>query len=613
MKKYLFIGFSIVALIGLGIFFYLRFKKKPSSKIITTAQEDVISDVQAEEITPVYPDFIYFPPISVIREALIEMLDNVLAGIAVQNPQQLNAVDLSFLEDFDVPLHPVTGEPVFSNLYIGPNFRNQIGNPLKKGYTMLDLNVMIEGSEKQQVQENKQVNFVSTIPPKARVVSHAPFVNLALHATATAAEILAVDYSAYSEITGSMAGNIATFFNGNANKAAIGLVCLDIENGLFQLDNQNLANRLVAIYEAFKAGCEDYTKVSLLYQALPIQHIGFGVTRALYNAQPEPFWTLPASMTANAMQKNFPVNLIGKSLHSLPYIECIFEYYMYLQAFLPEGAILKNVENTPLKDWQGNDISVLTHFGTENPSYFHYAAHLASGIQVNKPHLNGKTLRIQTNHFNLAGNGYYGAVDNQPTSTKLMQSEDGMGRYAAPKRVVQAIALLSIFSGAKYYNWNDSNVITPVSRSSGEYVAKNEHETTRKDYKGVPAVQAAFKGLCTTEYDAGGGRMVTIAELIDGTEIYTDQYTKVNYLNVTNFSEPKFINPLDWKEFKLSPVLSIVNEGKGLVAILYFQAYDAEQSEFDYHYDDNGFNFVKRLQCPPNTLNISVFELGVVS
>lgn len=596
MKKRIFLPLVILG----GIIVYLVVKKfRPSKDLKNGTSSPMTANLAENSVIVSKP----------IDNPIIDYdLTNVYTGIYTPIMEMLNQVDLSFIEDFDIPLHPVTGEPIFSNLYAGPNYRSQVSNPLKKGFSMIDASMMIEGVEKQT--GNKIGNFVSTIPPKKRsLLFYSPQPNLRLDIDATANDILSVDYSAYNYIGGEMSTNIATFFDGSATKAEIGFVGLDIENGMYNVAVNDLVNRLVAIYEQFRSGCANYTKVSLLYQSSPITRVGFGVNRSDYSSAPEPYWTTPTSWTPNAISKNFPANLIGKTLNSLNYIECIVEYYLYFEAFQPEGTILKNIQGTNLRDWNGNDISNLTHFGLQIPSFFHYAAHTAAILQVQKPHLNGKTMRLQTNNFNIAGVGYWykGNIENQPDNTKLLQCNDGLGRYYLPNKVIQAIELITFFTGARYYNWEATFNIEPVSRTAGKYFSRTSGVPSRLDYSGIAAQQAVIKELSTKK--AVGSEFFSVADLIDGTEIYTDQHTKVDYLNVPNFSTVKEINPLDWKEFKLSPVLSIVNEAKRLVAILHFQAYDCEQAEVDYVYNSNGFNFKQRLQNTPGQIGITICKM----
>lgn len=540
-------------------------------------------------------------------------LTNEVRELVYTVPAMLNQVDFSFITDFDVPVHPnpsYPNEPVFKCLLKGPNFRTQstVGNVLKKGFTQIEWGVMRDDLSERQ-SEPLSSQFVSTLSPEKRAIFYTTDESVNLGASASASQISNTPYSAYQSITNGIK-DFGKIFDGSSTVCKAGLVALDIENAIWQLSDADLANRLVAIYEAFKAGCDTNTKISLLYQALPIQHIGFGVTYDTYTASPEGFWSTPASMTANAIAQGMPSGLVGKSLASLDYIKCIFEYYLYYEAFQPEGAILKNILDTNLIDGNnGADISVLTHFDESRPSFLHFAAHLGAGIEVNKQYLNGRPLMIQTNTFNIAGNGYWfkdfeNEWPSQPNNTKIKQTYDGF-KYAIPARIMEAMALLTYFSGAEFYNWEAGFVLNAVNRSLGEYV---NNEVTRRDYVGFGGEQSAMRRLCAENAQLSTEQF-TVADLIDGTEIYTCDNTKVDYLNVSAFSGVRAVKALDWRKYKLSTVRCIVNEAKGLIAILAFQPYGVEQSSVDVVYNSNGFNFRRNISIPAGHNKIYIYPL----
>ncbi|MDR6564970.1 MULTISPECIES: hypothetical protein [unclassified Arcicella] len=542
-------------------------------------------------------------------------LTNEVRELVYTVPAMLNQVDFSFINDFDVPLHPnptYPNEPVFKCLLKGLNYRSQstVGNIFKKGFTSLEWGLMINTTER-QVYPDYYSNFVSPIPQEKRVIFISSG-NTNLHSSASTSDINNTPYSAYNNLTGDLTNNICKMFDGSSNVAKIHLLGLDIENGIWGLPTADLANRLVAINEKLHEGCDPNTKISLLYQALPVVDVGFGVTYAKYSEPANAYWTTPASMTENAIAMGMPAGNVGKSLHSLAYIKCMFEYYLMYEAFQNEGAVLTNILDTPLLSGSGVNISVLTHFGVSNqdsPSYLHFAAHLASGLEINIPKLNGKKVMVQSNNFNIGGTGYFyrdfgNDWPSQPDTSKIKQCYDGF-KYAIPARMMEAMALLTYFSGAEYYNWDASDVLTPVNRSLGEYVS---NEVSRRDYVGIGGEQSAMRRLCAEKAQVGSTQK-SVADLIDGTEIYTLDNTKVDYLNVSAFSGVRAVKGLDWRTYKLSAVRCIVNEAKGLIAILAFQPYGVEQSSVDVVYNSNGFNFRRNISIPVGHNKIYIYSL----
>lgn len=614
MKKLLFIGSLIV---GLAIYLFTRKKAvgiavDTSGNLFTGFNFPVSTGYTSTSTSSSNSGSISNGSSSNNNDA--NALTSEVRQIAYLTAENLNQVDLTNIDEFDIPLHPnptYPNEPVFKCFMNGPNYRSQstVGNIFKKGFTGVEWGLMQMGTEKQEYPFNP--NFISTIPREKRVIYYRPPQNLNLDVNASGTDIMNTPYSAYNYIGGEMVGNIAKMFEGNADKVHMGLVYMDIENGIWTLNDQELANRLVAIYEQIHSGCDQYTKVSLLYQALPIHYIGFGVSYDDYGHAPSAFWTLPATMTTNASSMGMPVENVGKSLNSLNYIKCVFEYYLYYEAFQEQGTILKNILDENLKDGSGNDISMLDHFDESKPSYLHFASHLTAGIEVNKPWLNGKSLLIQTNNFNMAGIGYYyrdygQEWTSQPNSNKLKQSNDGLGRYAIPSRIMEAMTLLSYFSGCEFYNWNDSRTLTPVNRSTGEYVNGG---VVRTDYSNIDAEQIAIRRL-SVEKAIVGNNQYSVADLIDGSEIYTCDNTKVDYLNVSTFSGVRAVKGLDFRKYKLSAVRCIVNEAKGLIAILAFQPYSCEQSTVDVIYNSNGYNFRKTIQIPVGQNKIYIYSLN---
>lgn len=534
---------------------------------------------------------------------------NKVPQIAIVAPTHLNEIDLSFLGEFDMPVNAITGKPVIENLFKGPNFRQQGHgtNPFKMGYTHIEWGMCKTGTEKQDYPYH--AGFLGSIPiERISFYGSNSYPNMGLDVNSSAADILNVPYSKYEDLENDYKYNVPQIFKTNDTVFKGNLVAIDIENGIHDLPAQEYINRLVALNDALLRGTGDNTDISFIYQTLPIPDVAFSVTRELYSRISADYsWSGVAVMTQNASEKGMPQRLVGKSVATLSNrIRASFEFYFRLEFFLPEGYILKSILDQPLKDYAGNDISVLSHFDTTKPSYFHWAAHIAGALGVQHQFLGEHNIEFRTNNFNIGGTGYYYQYydSGQPDSTKLKQCFDRIGKYKVPNFIVEGAALLAIFCKAKYTNWEGGITLQAVDRAQG--VTIEEYPlVSRRDYEGTGAQNAALKRLAV----ALEAQNYVVTDLIDGNEIYTLHNTKVDYLNISNFSGVRAVNPLDWIQFKCSPIHCIVNEQKGLIAIYACQAYGVEQSEADVYYTENGFNFKKRIQIGINKNEIYIFSL----
>ena len=549
-----------------------------------------------------------------------DWLENEVRDYEVVSPAKLNQVDLTFVPDFEIPKR--NGRYVFENIFKGPNWRNQVtgANFFLKGFTHIDELMLNVGTERQDYPYSD--TFVSTMALN-RIVSvggGGNYPQLKLDVDSDAAAMNSISFTNYSDIGNDFKFNTPQKFKGGDSVYKGAFIGFDLENGSFHLDLQDFVNRIVAIHQQMLDASSADTDVSMMYQSLPFQLVGFGVTRSMYGSTADATWTTPCAMNTNAQQYSFPSSLVGKSLKTLSSrMRCKFEYYMYYEAYIPDGTRMLNTQNTNLQNWAGADISVLNHFDIGKPSYMHCFAHCAAGLGVQRPHLNGKRLMLQANHFNGAGSGYYfgqlyETVDgvtvplrSQPVTTVLKQAHDGLGRYAVPNYIVQGQIYIAIFSQAIYYQWEANGVITEEPRSTGEQV-NHWPAPSYRDYRGVGAQAIAFKRLAATKAKVGN-LTVSIADLIDGNEIYTCEKVQVDYLNVSNYQGTREVNPLDWIEFKITPTMTIVNEVKGFIAIWACQAYGVEQSQLDVSYTKNGFNFKKRIQVPAGQNKLYIYSL----
>ena len=544
-----------------------------------------------------------------------DWLRNEIRDFDVVAPKMLNQIDLSFIPDFEIPLHPnprYKGQRVIENIFKGPDWRWQAtaGNVLKKGYTHIDALALQVGTERQNDPYNN--SFVSTIPLNqiVDIGGGENYQRLKLGVNHTADEMNQIPFGWYNDILNDYKYNVPQKFKGGDNTFKGNFIGFDLENGSMNLPFQDYVNRHVALTKALLDASSEETEVSLMYQSAPIQNAGFGVTREHYNGKADATWDTPCAMNENAQKYGMPLELVGKSLKNLSTrMRVKFEYYLYYEAYLPEGAKLENSEGTALKDWGGNDISILTHFDKKQPSFFHWAAHTAGGLGIQRPHLNGKTLMLQTNHFNLGGVGYYYRqhTDNQPRNTILKQNSEGLGKYTAPDYIIEGMADIAVFMGATYYQWESNARLNPVSRDLGVQVNQYPQESY-KDYRGVGALAVAMKRLAVTKATIDN-QAYSIADLIDGNEIYSCEKTEVDYLNVSNYQGKREVNPLDWIEYKLTPVLTIVNEKKNLIAIWACQAYASEQEEVEVFYTKNGYNFKQRVKVPKGKNKLYIYKL----
>lgn len=572
--------------------FYARQTATPANKVEFTKQDNLTTD----------------------------WLENEVRDYEVISPVKLNQVDLTFVPDFEIP--KMNGRYVFENILKGPNWRNQTtaAGFFMKGFTHIDELLLNLGTERQDVPYSN--TFVSTMPI-SRIISvggGGNYPQLKLDTESNGAAMNSISFTNYSDVGNDYKFNVPQKFKGGDSVYKGAFIGFDLENGSFELPLQDFVNRIVALHQQLLDASSSDTEVSLMYQSLPFQLVGFGVTRSMYTTTADATWTTPCAMNGNAQQYNFPSSLVGKSLKTLSVrMRCKFEYYLFWEAYQAEGTRLLNKQNTNLLNWGGADISVLTHFDKSMPSYMHWAAHTAAGLGVQRPHINGKRLMLQANHFNGAGTGYYyaqlyenynGAViplRSQPVTTVVKQDSDGLGRYAIPNYIVQGQIFIAIFSQAIYYQWESNAEITEEPRATGEQIHPYPNPSYR-DYRGVGAQAIAFKRLAATKAKVGNVT-VSIADLIDGNEIYPCEKVQVDYLNVSNYQGTKEVNPLDWIEFKLTPVMTIVNEVKGFIAIWACQAYGVEQSQVDVSYTKNGFNFKKKIQVPAGQNKLYIYSL----
>jgi hypothetical protein len=559
---------------------------------------------------------------------------NEIAEIPVPAPENLNEVDLLFLGEWDVPLHPnpkYADQRVFESILKGPLFRHQVatvGNIFKKGWTGIDILAGIQGVEWQR--DPYSPTFVSTLNIKqTSVVDGGPsYPQLKLDNNSSAADIMSIDYANYIDITNDYASNIPQKFNGSAaagSKYQGKMVLQDHEGGLnnvaIEFGLQDYVNRVAALHKAVLDGVSSSTLVGLMYQGAPKQNVGFGFTRATYDEPADEAYTMVCAATQNSITKNFPAILLGKSIETLDdrILAVVEVYFKYEAVCVPEGTQLKSLTGENLKSQNGVTLPLWTHFGVPQndgsqanykPSYLHWATHTAGCIGLNKKHLPAnRFVLIQTNNFNA---GYFFTdFGNTPTFAIIQQHNDGFSRYKIPNYIVAGIEAISFFSGAFYYQWEGNYSIgNPESRSLGETLPPYP-QPSRLDYHGLAATQAMAKRL-VLEKASVGSQQYQMIDLIDGTEVYLMENIKVNYLTRTGFTTTKQIYPTDWMAHTLPPVMAIVHLGKGLIAIWATVAYpgSTEVKEFEIIYDQNGYNFRKRIILTDYKNSLHIFDLN---
>lgn len=549
---------------------------------------------------------------------------NEIADIQITIPAMLNQVDLAFLGEFDIPLHP---NPRFANQRIleimisGPLWKQQstAGNIFKKGVTSVDYRMLTPTTEYQEA----PYNFSFRSPIDIRNISFIDYCQhydrLNLGTEDDAAAMNAVDYSFYSDITNNIKYNVPQIFNGNPPPEFRGrIVMTDIENGsinLLNTDIQSYVNRMIAITQAYLDAVGPNTLVTHMYQSLPKQNVGFGITKAMYNESVDSSWQL----AANGAGLNFPTNLIGKSFGNIDNrFASMFEYYPPYETFLDEGVQLYNVNNEPLKDYNGNTLPLFSHFGTIQlnraqanfkHTQLHWAAHCAAGLGINRRLLpKERSLILQVNNWNLLY--YYNNYAGQPPHATIKQINDGNERYPMPDYMVQGMMCIAFFSNTIYEHWDSPiSIGTPTDRSQGE-ARPDWPAPARIDYRTVAAQQAMAKRIALGSVVINGTQH-TLAEMIDGTEIYLLERITVNYLTVPNFTTDKQIYPTDWMEHQLSPVMAIVNTTKRLIAIWGTIAYAGsnEPTEVEVVYNENGLIFRQKITLQVRKNSLFIFPL----
>lgn len=557
-------------------------------------------------------------------------LVNEIDEIEVTIPEFLNQIDFRFLGEFDTPLHPApkfTDQRIVESVLKGRSFREQstVGDIFKKGFTGIDYLLCKVGTEIQR--DNYVGTFQGTLNIKrTSVIDGGPsYPQLNLGNSKTADEVMAISYPNYIAITNDYKSNIPKKFNGSASDLYQGrMVLFDIENGFNSINSADFVNRTLALFKAIKDGCGPDVKIGFMYQGAPRQGIGFGVMYSDYLA-PEGTWTQVATMTANASAKNFPQVLLGKSFATIDNnLMAVIEYYLPYEAFAPEGSIFYSRTGAKLKDSSGVEMPPFTHFGAPQnvggnanykPSYLHPFAHTASALAVNKKFMPAERILIlQTNLFNaLTQFKDYGGT---PDFAVIKQTDDGFAVYNIPNYIVAGIEAITFFSGAFYYLWEDATEVGAfVNRSLGisaklPTVAVPD-PPRRLDYRGQGAAQAMAKRLAV-KVAMIDNVAYGFKDIIDGTEKYLLDNIEVDYLTVPNFSTVKKINPLNWMEFKLTPVMAIVNEAKGLIAIWTCPAFEGsgEPKTFDVYYRENTFNFKKRITATDYKNSLYIYKLN---
>lgn len=554
-------------------------------------------------------------------------LANEIEEIFVPIPEFLNQVDFRFLGDFDIPLHPApkfADQRIIENVLKGRQFRHQntVGDIFKKGFTGIDVILCRLGTERQTDPYSSTFQGVLNIK-KTSVIDGGPsYPQLHLNNGKTVEQVLSINYADYVAITNDFKTNIPKKFSGTAPEKYNGrMVLFDIENEFNSIPTADFVNRTIGLYQAIKDGCGPDVKIGFMYQGSPLQHTGFGVVYENY-LQADPAWTQVSTATANATAKGFPTALLGKSFATMDAnMMAVVEYYLVYESFVPENSQLYARNGDKLKDYNGNILPLFTHFGKPQnnaglanykPSYLHPFAHTAGALGVNRKKLPAERLLIlQTNLFNALT--FHKDFGGTPEHAIIKQTFDGFAVYNIPNYIVAGIEAIAFFSGALYYLWEDAtDVETPVSRNLGlynplEYVAG----TRRLDYHGQGAVQAMAKRLATKSAIINNVPY-RFKDLIDGTERYLLDDIEVDYLTVPNFSTVKKINPLNWMEYKLTPVMGIVNEAKGLIAFWFCPAFfgSGEPKDFDVYYRENGHNFKKRLKAVDYKNSLMIFKLN---
>jgi hypothetical protein len=536
--------------------------------------------------------------------------------------EKLNQADMRGVADFDIPLHPNPKFPdqrVFENIVFGPYFRHQAvsGDVFKKGFTSIQWGIAKLGTERQNAPY--QQSFVSAI--NIRKLSYSsggpdyPVLNL--QNGTTVQEVMDVDYGAYSQLTNNLKFNIPQVFNGSDTAFFDGrYVMLDFESGgLAALDGgQDFVNRCVALTQAIQDGVGPNTLFALDYQFQPLKNIGFGVLRSMYTGTADNSWTMPVSPTANSNAKNMPASLVGKRLKDYANGFIGVEVYFKAEAFLGEKVLLKNLNGTNLKDWGGNDLPLFSHFGAPQnvaslpnykPSYLHFATHIAASLGLNRKHSGTNHLMLlRTSLFNYH---YFFDDFGGGANTIIDLAAAGISRHAMPQYMAKAAVCIAFFSGAGFYNFDGFFEITEANRNLGEIQNANEF---RRDYSGL-ANQAKMTEVLTTDIVAVGTSQHGVFDLIDGNEEYLYENVEVDYLTVAGFNTPKKINPCDWMEFELSPIMAIVNRPKNLIAIWGTIAYNGSQepTQADVYYREHGYDFKKRITLANNKNSLYVFSL----
>lgn len=372
-------------------------------------------------------------------------------------------------------------------------------------------------------------------------------------------------------------------------------------------------------------------------------------TSNLYNGSNNQWETIADNTVPTAYQ--------GLSSASNNRIMSILEVSLAYETLLPE--------DTPVQDQNNIDWFRIKHFGRELSNTFndgnlsgtnaqHWAANIGTGAEaiyrVSKTYPNGgQDFLLQLKPSNETDNGFhyderywsdrgykranyvsrYGIVneedeyiDGVKTGRKKEVIQPAGSEYI-PNFIAEGQVALAYFSGAKGINWwsSDFTDVAIPKIKTGNSRRGARYDNVNWGNRDLECYTYTLKALwrLAQKVNLSNGDQYSFFDIADGTEIYSNESTKVIYPTIntntngiitttTNTNKTiSQIRALDWQILKHTPVRAVVNVRKKVVFVLAFQAYGVEDDLVTFIYNENGADINETFRVPIGKIVIKAF------